>query len=227
MDPNGVPTLPPAGAWRSRPHGRRVPGCPGGRRTSTGGSASGPTIVADQENGAPIIVSDPVAVAPVVVATGLAGSIDTSLQQAVDDAITTLLEGVRWLARAVGSWETTSRCLPWREALPSAEGARLPRRSIRDARHEASASRCSLLRIVDRRLSDMRHQPTARGRPVAVSLLLALLLLLIGGTSPAGNVAPRTGTRRRPSTSSSCSTRRDRWLSGSAARRGCRSPSGC
>jgi ABC-type amino acid transport substrate-binding protein len=63
--------------------------------TVDGWIASGPTILAAQENDPTITSSEPVAIAPVVVATGLAGSSDTSLRQAVDDAITGLLdEGV-------------------------------------------------------------------------------------------------------------------------------------
>jgi ABC-type amino acid transport substrate-binding protein len=91
MDPNGVPALPPAGAQAlpSPTDADCLDALAAGN--VDGWIASGATITAAQERGTPILVSDPLAVAPVVVATDLAGSTDTSLTQAVDEIITTLV----------------------------------------------------------------------------------------------------------------------------------------
>jgi hypothetical protein len=49
-------------------------------------------MIAAQENDPSIVLSEPLAVAPVVIATGVAPTTDTSLEEVVDDAITTLLD---------------------------------------------------------------------------------------------------------------------------------------
>src|SRR4029079_2461673 len=102
-DPNGVPAAPREGALP-------VPSptdadCLAALQAGTvdGWLGSGPMILAAQATDPSILVSDPLAVAPVVVATGLAGSTDSSLRQAVDDSIATFLdEGV--LVRATAGF---------------------------------------------------------------------------------------------------------------------------
>jgi ABC-type amino acid transport substrate-binding protein len=88
---DGSPALPPAGA-------QAVPSptdadCRDALAAGTVEAwlGSGPAILAAQEGDPSLLASDPLAVAPVVIATGSAGSPDTSLEQAVDDVITTLL----------------------------------------------------------------------------------------------------------------------------------------
>jgi ABC-type amino acid transport substrate-binding protein len=87
VDENGLPALPPAGALAlpsptdADCQDALVAG------TVEGWLASAPTIAAAQEDGSPILVSEPLAVVPVVMATGLAGAVDTSLKQGIDDAI--------------------------------------------------------------------------------------------------------------------------------------------
>jgi polar amino acid transport system substrate-binding protein len=117
VDPNGVPAAPPEGALP-------VPSptdadCLAALQAGTvdGWLGSGPMILAAQATDPSILVSDPLAVAPVVVATGLAGSTDSSLQQAVDDSIATFLEeGV--LVRASDRFLGADLTVPPGEAQP-------------------------------------------------------------------------------------------------------------
>jgi ABC-type amino acid transport substrate-binding protein len=122
VNPNGDPALPPAGAVAvpSPTDADCLNALVDG--TVEGWLGSGLAVVAAQLDGSPIAVSDPLAVAPVVVATGPAGSIDASLQQAVDDAIATLLgQGAlaRPSTRFLGDDYTVAPPSP--EPLPSGE----------------------------------------------------------------------------------------------------------